>query len=226
MQIAIGSIFRNAAGHVQRYADQIAALRRAAPDNVIRPVLVEGDSGDNTWERLNELFPGCVERRNHGGPSYGSVDSVQRYKQFSFCYEGVLERLTPEDDVFVYVEGDLIFDPLTIYGLIEHLQKPGVDMVAPFISFQKRHYDTWAFRGMDGKNLGLFPPYHVELLEDSPTGLYELSSAGSCIVMKGEVARRAHLVPAELCVVGLCWSARKLGYRLWFEPKLKVYHPE
>lgn len=226
MQICVGSIFRTAAGHIPRYAAQVEALRGADPDNVVRVALVEGDSSDNSWELLNEAFPGSVVKRNHGGPEFGSVDSVQRYRQFSLCYEAVLEQVTEQDEVFVYVEGDLIFDAKTIYALIDRLSIPGVDMVAPFIEYQKRLYDIWAMRAPNGDHLGLYPPHHVSLLEDPPNGLYPLSSAGSCIVMKGEVAKRAHFLPAESCVVGFCKDAGRLGYKLFMDPELKVNHPE
>jgi hypothetical protein len=226
VQIAIGSIFRSSMGHIDRYAAQVEALRQAMPEATIRPVLVEGDSRDNTWERLNELFPGCVTKREHGGPVFGSVDSVQRYRQFSFCYEGVLERLVPEDTVFVYVEGDLLWDSATLMGLMADLERPEVDMVAPLCWYQGRHYDIWAVRSLEGEHFGFFPPFHRSMLEDSASGLYPLSSAGSCIVMRGEVARRAHFTPADGCIVSFCHSARHLGYRVWLDPALKVHHPE
>lgn len=226
MQIAVGSIFRNSTGHIQRYADQVNALRAAAPQHTFRPVLVEGDSSDDSWGKLNDLFPGCVAKREHGGPVFGSVDSPQRYRQFSFCYEGVLERLTPEDDIFLYVEGDLLWDAKTILELIQNLDNPGVDMVAPFCFYQNRNYDVWAFRAPNGDLLGFYPPYHVSMLEDPVNELYPLSAAGSCIAMKGEVARRAHFVPDDFCIVAFCWNARKLGYSLWLNPALRVHHPE
>jgi hypothetical protein len=222
----LGSIFRNATGCAQRYADQIALLRHATPRHTIRPVLVEGDSEDCSWDMLNALFPGCVTKREHGGPVFGSVDSAQRYRQFSYCYEGVLERLTPDDDLFIYVEGDLIWTPETMLALMADLEKPNVDMVSPFCSFQNRHYDIWAVRALNGEHVGFFPPYHVSMLDDAVNGLHELSAAGSCVVMKGDVARGAHFLPEDLCIVGFCHEARKMGYRLWWDKTVSVHHPE
>lgn len=225
MQVAIGSIFRDAEGYAQRYADQVAALREAAPEQTFRTILAEGDSQDNSYEVLKALFDGSVFKRAHGGPKFGSVDSAERFRQFSFVYEAVLERVLPTDEAFIYVESDLVWNPEVVLGLMRHLEKPEVDLVVPFISYQSRFYDTWAFQGLDGVHFGCYPPYHVSMLSRGPNGLCELSSAGSCMVMRAEVARSCHFVPEELCCVGFCYHARSKGYRVWFDSSLTVYHP-
>ena len=224
MNIAIGSIFRDAAGHVDRYAAQVRSLQDAAPQHNVRVIVAEGDSVDNTWDLLCGHFGDAVFKRAHGGPKFGSVDSKQRYEQFSFCYEAVLERVLPTDDVFIYVEGDLVWDAATMLGLLENLELPEVDMVVPFAWYNGRHYDLWAVRGLDGGSFGMYPPHHISMLDDSPTGLYPLSSAGSCMVMKAEIARTCHFVPKELCVVGFTRDAVAHGYKIWLNPKLKVHH--
>jgi hypothetical protein len=225
MHIAIGSIFRNSESYVNRYLDQILSLRAAAPQHNFELLLVEGDSTDGTWALLDCLFFDAVTKREHGGPLFSSVDNVVRWRQSSFVWEGVLERVPLDTDVFIYVESDLIWDPTTMLQLIHHLEKPGVDVVAPMCFRSDYHYDTWGMRGPDGKGFGLWYPFHDSLKEPSATGLWRISSAGSCLVMRGPVARTCHFDPADLAIVGFCRNAAENGYQLWVDPTLKVHHP-
>jgi GT2 family glycosyltransferase len=225
VKIAVGSIFRNGESYVQRYTDQIDALRAAAPEHDFRLILAEGDSTDGTYSKLKSAFDGCVFKREHGGPEFASVEDAVRFKQSSWVWEGVLERIDAQDDVFMYVEADLLWKPAAILQLLAHLKKPGVDVAVPFCWYQGRHFDSWGLRGSDGKRFGPFFPYHVCLLEESSTGLYPISAAGSCLVMKGEVARAAHFIPEDLAIVGFCQNAFERDYKLWLDPSIKVEHP-
>jgi hypothetical protein len=224
VNVAIGSIFRNSEPYAVRYARQVIGLVSAVPQHNFRLLLSEGDSSDRTWELLNELFPGCVEKREHHGPLFGSVDNSVRWKQSSWVWEEVLARIKPDDDAFIYLESDLIWEPATMFRLLDQLVA-GVDVVCPMCWSNGRHYDTWGLRGIDGVCFGSFYPYHSCLLKKSPSGLYPISSAGSCLVMRGEVARNCHFVPDYLAVVGFCQNAREHGYKLWLDPRLGVNHP-
>lgn len=225
MKIAIGSIFRNSESYIDRYADQIMHLRTMAPMHDFELLLVEGDSTDHTWKRLQQTFGSVVTKREHGGPLFSSVDDVVRWRQSSFVWEGVLQRVTFDTDVFIYVESDLIWEPEVMLLLMHHLEKSGVDAVAPMCFRSDYHYDTWGLRGADGNCFGLWFPFHEELKEPSLTGLWPISSAGSCLVMRGEVARTCHFDPADLAIVGFCRNAAENGYQLWLDPMLKVRHP-
>jgi len=181
---------------------------------------------DEVTEReFLSLFRNFVFKREHGGPVFGSVDSPIRFRQMSWVQDGVMERITPEDDVLIYVEADLIWQPETMLKLLEHLEKPGVDLVYPMGWYQGRNYDMWAFRGLDGIPFGLYPPFHTCMFEESTNGLYPLSSSGSCIVMKSEVARNCRFDPPEMAIVGFGWNARSKGYKIWFDPNLRIEHP-
>ena len=226
MQIALGSIFRTSESYIPRYAAQVAALREAAPEHSFRLVLCEGDSLDNSYDVLKARFDGAVSKRAHGGPAFGSVNDPQRFRQMAWTWEGVFERLLPSDEIFIYVESDLIWDAATILKLIGHLEKPGVDVVSPMVWYQGRFYDNWGMRGPDGVCLSIYPPYHRSFLEPSYEGLYALSATGSCLVMKGEVARTAKWEPADMCIVGFSWNAVKCGYKIWMDPKARIHHPE
>ena len=227
MKVGVGSIVRNGESYVGRHADQFEALCAASDQHTFYPIIVEGDSTDRTVELLHSRFNGAVSHASHGGPEFGSVGDEKRFRQSSWTWEHVLARVDPEYDAFVYIEADLKWNPTAILQLIDHLERPGVDVVAPFCWYPKesRGYDCWGMRGMDGRCFGPYFPHHYDLLTESPTGLYPISSAGSCLVMKGEVARAAHFDPPEMAVVSFCENARKLGYSIWLDPTLRVEHP-
>ena len=67
-------------------------------------------------------------------------------------------------------------------------------------------------------------PYHPMLASPSPTGLYPLDSAGSCLVMRGVVALAARFQPDD-GIVGWGRDMREKGYQLWLDPTVKVEHP-
>ena len=120
---------------------------------------------------------------------------------------------------------DLIWHPTAILQVMERLKEPGVDISCPFIWYQNRFYDSWGYVGVDGVHFGFYFPFHMELLNPTPNGLYPLSSAGSCLVMKAEVARKCHFEPPEICVAGFMQDAVKTGYKLWMDPNIGVRHP-
>jgi len=225
MKVSVGSCFRNGESYIPRYIAQIDALRAAAPEHEFRMIIAEGDSSDQSYELLKQAYNGCVFKREHGGPVFGSVDDPVRFKQSSWVWEGIIERVEPTDDAFLYLEADLIWQPTVMLQLLKHLGRPGVDVVAPFCVRQGVQYDCWGLRGLDGNAFGPYYPYHYAMLNPSVNGLYPISTAGSCLAMKAEVAHRAHFIPADLAVVGLCRNIGSLGYKLWIDPALKVEHP-
>ena len=84
-------MFQNAEKYLDRYIAQYFSLCAAAPQHEFIPVFAEGDGSDNgwTWKRLNEVFPGRVEKREHGGKFFGPVDDPQRWLQISFVVDGI-----------------------------------------------------------------------------------------------------------------------------------------
>ena len=225
MQVCLGSIFRNAENYVQRYADQIAALRAALPQHTFRLILAEGDSVDQTYALLTAQFNGAVFKREHGGPRFGSTGEPERMCQHAFVWEAVRARIEPEDEVFFYLTSDLIWEPGVVVRLIERLQEPGVDLVSPCVFLNKRFYDTWGQRGMDGKLYDHYFPYHPDVVNPGPTGLVRLSSTGSFIAMKADVARQCDFNPPEMEVVSFTRNAAAKGFGVFLDPKLEVYHP-
>jgi hypothetical protein len=227
MHIAVGSIFMNATGYIHRYAKQLAMLEAASPENIYEPILAEGDSTDNeqSWFMLKESFGECAFKCEHHGPNFGSVDHKQRWRQSSFVWEQVIRRVRPEHDAFIYIESDLIWEPPTMLKLLEHIKSDGVDVAVPMCWREGYFYDCWGMRGPDGVYFDHEPPYHRSLKGQSINGLYPIKSAGSCLVMRGEVPRNCTFEPADQAIVGLCQNIREYGYKIWIDPSLGVTHP-
>jgi len=224
MNIVIGSIFRNSVGYLPRYFGQMDRLRVMLKrlDHELHLVLVEGDSIDDTYRALKHMsstYPTTLVKRDHGGPMWGSVDQPERWAALAWCCNAVLENVMLDAGAVIYVESDLIWDPETMLKVLSHLREvPAVATMC--FTREGAFYDIWGHM-KDGQNFGPFPPYHHGLKQ---YGLTEIDSAGSCIGMRGEVARRARFGLSD-CVRGLGRSIRENGYSLWIDPQLKVVHP-
>jgi hypothetical protein len=147
-------------------------------------------------------------------------------KQLAHTANAGLRAVRESDDVVIYVESDLVWDARTMMALIVHLVTPGIDIIAPFVHEGNKTgtlYDTFAFRFHGGGPFSFSkrPPYH-EMFD--PSCLNELASAGSCLVMKGKVARVSRFKDEE-AVVGFCEHARYNGFRIFTDFRLAVRHP-
>jgi len=224
VNIVLGSMFQNSMGYIDRYITQYYSLCAAAPQHTFDLILMEGDSTDNeaTWNRLNQIFPGKVFKRVHGGKIFGSLDDVQRWSQISFVVDGVLERVRPDHDALVYVEADLMWEPSTILKLIGHLDK--VDAAVPMIWMRGIFYDTFGYR-KDGVRFGNNPPYHSVFSKPVVDGLYHLDSGGGCAAIRGDVARKYRCIPTSLAIVGFYFEMRKNGHTIGLDKSLSVHHP-
>lgn len=231
MNIVIASIFRDSASYIDRYVSQAAALRDAlaARGDSLRGVWGEGDSNDRTATILAEkarkraLTFDLIDV-SHGGPKFSSVNVEQRWRQISYCCNLVLHAIPDTADVVIYVESDLIWSAETMLHLIDTLGD-GIDVVSPMSMANgetpPRFYDTYGHRA-SGINFEPFAPFHPGLTEGK---LLRLDSAGSCLVLRGDVARLARFDPPQDGIVGFGKDIDKHGYELWLDPTQSVWHP-
>jgi hypothetical protein len=209
-------MFRDSTAYIDRYFDQVDALDQMVP---VRLVVAEGDSTDDTYERLGARISDDdrLVQVNHGGPKWGSIDHKQRWSELAFVGNTILDLIDGDEPV-IWVESDLIWDAGTMMRLLDHLDT--VDAVAPMSMRGDTFYDTWGHRGLDGVPFTPHAPYHPSLTAD----LVPISSAGSCVAMRPDVAKVARFGELD-CIVGLCRDIREHGYGLWLDPELKVTHP-
>jgi len=234
MKIAIGSIFRNSSSYLDRYVSQVKELDYLVSEgHLLFPILVEGDSTDDTWERLTRLAGRSkVIKREHGGKWYssGSEGTEERWRGISYACDGVLEAVELDVDIFIYVESDLIWEPETMMKLVGPVRDLGPSVLVPMCFYGPQptvFYDTYGF-WKDGVQFTNEAPYHPSLADwrGGFQEFVEVDSAGSCLVMRGDVARNCRFDPPEKGIVGFCENIRANDYRIWLDPAEAVIHPK
>jgi len=225
MNIVVGSLWRDSSRNVPRYVGQVDALKRhVGTGHHVRVIAAEGDSTDGTAQMLlRQLWDLQLVDVSNGEPRYGSTEQPERMAALSKIGNSIFFSVRPDDDVLVYVESDLIWDPHTIGSLIDAAmeQKDDFDVFAPLVFAGKDFYDVWGFRGMDGQRFAPFAPYHSSL---RPTGFTEVSSVGSCLVMRRRVAVTVHPMVSN-ALVEWCGNARAQRFHIAVWADFKVRHP-
>lgn len=247
MNIVLGSAFRNSSNaHITRWADQCHALESylySIPGRGIlgltqddplrfRVIAVEGDSINDTQAQLHRE---CKRRGleldlrtcNHGGRVFGSTEDEDRLKALSLVGNAILGGVRLIDDVMVYVESDLVWSADTITRLITRVLE-GYDVIAPLIFAGEHFYDVFVYRGTDGNRFSPFYPYHHSLSVNEEKSILplpvEVSSVGSCLVMKADVARTCRIRNGN-ALLGFCEDVRSKRYKVWVDKTERIEHP-
>ena len=221
MNVVVGSAFRNSVHSLRRYFTRIDTLRNhLGPTHNVRVIAAEGDSRDGTRENLQRPNVEIVSAA-HGGPVYGSTEHTERMVALSKVGNAIFGAVKDTDDVLVYVESDLLWNPETICHLIDRAinREEGFDVFAPLVFAGQHFYDIWAFRKY-GVRFSPFAPFHAGM----NGRLTEIDSAGSCLVMRSIVARECR-IRNDYCLVGWCEDARAHGYRIAVCSDLRIHHP-
>lgn len=229
MKVVVTSIVRDGASYLGRYFGQVRVLRGmlARRGHTLAAVLGEGDSVDGSWGLMGdfvlELGNGSrVVDVSHGGRAFGSVDDATRWGQIAGCWNRLYGELAADVfDAVIYVEADLLWEPEMMVRLLGHLTN--VPAVAP-MSFHRNgfFYDVWGHRGLDGVHFTPFAPYHGALAEARADELVQVASAGSCMVMLGEVARQCRFAMEDAMLGHAIYEE---GWRLWLDARERVEHP-
>jgi hypothetical protein len=235
VNVTLVSYFRNAIPYLPRFFAQTEALAAALADrgDHLSLVLGEGDSIDQTrpclvqWQaRVHPTLPTALLDVSHGGPPFGSVVNPLRFRQLAYVVNLLLDVLPDEAERVIYVESDLIWDTDTMLQLLGATAYDGCDIACPMIFASDnpvRMYDIWAYAA-HGQNFAPWPPYHPVLTGNRPGSPVLLQTAGSCLVMTADVARRYRLTSDE-AIRGFTRQATTDGRTLYLYPTLVVRHP-
>lgn len=232
MNVTLCSLFRDSMGYLRRYIDQVTALGYSivARGHRLYFVLGEGDSTDCTQEALLEFMESTnldivLVNVAHGGQNYGSVVHPQRFKQLAGACNTVWQYIPPDADAVIWCESDLIWQSETMLALLDDLAH--VPAVSPMIELERDGwpkgyaYDRWAV-WRNGVQIHSMPPYFDDL--DDDLDLVELDSSGSCMAMRGDVARRVTWPPEDV-FRGVSRQIREGGDSVYLDMRLKVQHP-
>lgn len=237
MNVLLCSIIRGGRHYCERYVQQAKELagELTLKGDSLRVVIGEGDSTDGTRQVLDRLLRESglpyelLDVVTHT-PWYGSTVNPARFKAKAYCDNIVLSRVrhggtSDADDIVLFIEADLIADAKTLVTAINHV-KDGKDVIALMPWAGRAFYDLWAYEAINPNTgqatpFGAFEPYHPSLKFDGT--LTEITSAGSCFVMRAEVAR----IPVPEDEEFRSWSKkiREAGYKMYTSPVLRIHHP-
>lgn len=214
MKVTVGSMFRNSVPYLGRYFDQIKSLRREID---VRLVLAEGDSEDSTYGQIMPQLQSAdtLLQVNHGGKRFGSVDRRIRWENIATVMRAIVGTVADPDDVFLWVEADLIWDTVTMLRLLDDTMVKSA--VAPMVfgskPYEDRYYDTYGFRRA-GKMFNHHPPYW-----EDPTGnrFEKIDSCGSCFAVAPEAW-------GSVVAWDGMWPFGADG-QLWLDTELTIRHP-
>ena len=225
VNVVLGSIFRNSTSYLNTCFKQLAMLNDelVSRGHSFRMVFAEGDSVDTTRYELDKFAKGrdiTIIDRSHGGPYWGSADIPERWESLAWVCNGVLEQIRIDDNAFIYVESDLVWDTSTMLTLLDDLQdKPAV---SPLVL----HADGWFWDGngfrIDGQGFGVYPPYHHKYVEN---GFTQMGSVGSCCVMWSDIGRLCRFAGPINHWVAFCDAIYQKGFSVWLDSTQKIIHP-
>ena len=230
--VCLCSAFRDAVPYLDRYLEQTTELYRTldARGHNLHCVWGEGDSTDETAERLAwaaayARWPITVVDCTHGGPAFGSIESAQRFRQLAHVGRCIWAAIPADSDAVVYVESDLIWDAATLLALLDRL----IDYpaICPMVFLRRAgwhensFYDTFAAVGLNGRHFTHHPPYHAEYVPDRP---FPVASMGSCMALRGAIARRI-IFDDSTIFPDICRQIAAGGDGVYIDPGLCIYHP-
>lgn len=233
MRIVVVSAFRDMSRRVSPYMRRVAALaRHVGGSHSVRCVAVWGDCRDDTERVLTReaaRFGVDVGLINHetGKPNHGSCEHPERLAALTNVLMAGLTRIDERDDVALWVESDLLWEPHDVGSVIDMAWRrdSNFDIVAPFIycGTGEQFYDIWGFRGLDGRRWSPMPPYHRDVAR-AKHPLIEVSTVGSCLAMNAHRVIGVEPVGAD-ALVSWCAGARQAGLRIAAAREFRVEHP-
>jgi glycosyltransferase involved in cell wall biosynthesis/GT2 family glycosyltransferase len=224
--------FRNAAKNLDRYFSQLKNLSTLLAQSYTQLLLIalEGDSVDRTKEIIQEKseyhqIPLTLIDVSHGQMSWKSVEDVRRLETMSVIMNRGLEEASKianqeSNDVVVWLMSDVEYNPESIISLIDRLEDSDILCPITLVSGTERFYDTWAYRDVEGNRFKQEYPYFDAFTQ--PFEFYEVSSAGTCLIVPAKAARDCRADKEE--AVSFCRDARSKGYQVWLAKYCNVYH--
>lgn len=247
-KVIIITPFRNASYNLKRYFDQLSDLRTKMWNGnfadgqypYVHLIALEGDSIDNTKERIKERcdfldIPLTLIDVSHGQMAWKSVEDPRRLEAMSVIMNTGLDAANKisidQNDCVVWLMSDIEYNAKSIVELIDSIDHLSIYAPVTLISGTDKFYDTWAYRiGNERFKQGY--PYHSKIESDLKraqewghaelSAEYPIDSAGTCLIMSAEVASKCRADKLE--AVSFCADAREKGYHIYLTINCNVYH--
>ena len=235
--ICVLTPFRNSRKYLPMYFEQLVNFMYEVNPRPVRLVAAEGDSLDDTREGIEKLSTQLgidltLLDVTHGQMRWGSVEDPARLRAMSKIMNACLDQVRETDETAIWLMSDLQYDPAdladmvrsldsltSIRGIIDEQAPPHKHVLSPeVLTVDGNFWDIWAYR-KDGKRFSFSKPYFDGWNDN---GTFELSSAGSCLVMSGLTARSCRTDAEE--AVSFCRDVRSKGGRIGFSSKWSMVH--
>lgn len=219
-RIAVCALFRNSVAYVDYFRATMSA--QARHDIALSFAFVEGDSTDETYERL-QAWARDDERVHLSKVDVEPVtDFDDRVTKWAALGNVAVEQALQTDCTHVlWCESDLVLPN----DVLEQLLLEPQDIVAPVIFLGSMFYDTWGFRGLDGTRFTNVAPFHPEFQHHA---LVPLSSVGSCVLFRREIFDQGVRFRGSYddgLLVGVCRDAAARGFRTFMDSRVAILHP-
>ncbi len=217
-KVAICSLFRDNATDVRRTF--IERARWQLDGKQVLHICIEGDSKDDTYEQLKKVngFRTIVEKIDQGTQKIGSFAESGRLKALAQLWNRALDIAAMEKAHYTWIlDSDISVGPDVVPKMI--LRNKHV--ISPMFYFENSVFfrDSWAYH-KDGVNFINRYPYHSCHKNNQP---FEVDGVG-CLFMKYEVLAKGVRCDDEE-VRGLSRAIKTLGFKIWMDPNLAIYHP-
>lgn len=221
MIVAVGSMWRDSAGYIDRSLKQFEGLARLF-DQVYFG-FAENASTDFTDDRLHawaeSVWPAArIRHVRDDCPYYPSVDIPDRWRHLAWVSNQTIELIPAEADIFLYVESDLTWDPQDLARLVQMAADDGAAHAACNVADGGRWYDTWGSR-LNGERFQAGSPHHSQWSDSS----FLVDSTCGALALPADVARATRFQPED-CYVGWCRDIWANHCPIWLEPDIKVIH--
>ncbi len=209
MSVLVGVPVKNATIWLPKFLVELDRL-----EDVSRVVFIYGESVDNTLSMLKDYR----DSSPHDVDIYteSSELKAESAHQLGGLYQDFQEALSEGKEThFMLIDSDITeFPP----DLITRLKEHDKDIIAPYVwthgHIPPKFFDVYCFRYKGGRFHPFNPP--------DPGHPFEVDSIGSCYLAK----RSAFIITpyGERPHISFCANAREMGFTVWADPTIKIYH--
>ncbi len=221
-RIMICLLTKNDAKYLPRFLETMSKLDY--PKEKLRWVWIYGKSTDNTLEIILDFH----KKHSYDFEIYEEFPIHMPVKSSLYLAElcNAFKDLYQDEEFVLFADTDIIRVPS---NTLKELVKVKKDIVAPYVYVEgtEQFFDTYVFRIngwkfekviLNGKEYNLMNPPFKDAKEP-----VELDSVGTFLLIRGEVFKKVRWEnPAPH--LQFCKNARKLGYKVYALPYIKIYH--
>ncbi len=195
---------------------------------------IDENSNDGTFKRLEDYskegFILNIQLRSFGqyDDTYDNKEKYVEYKKLAKIRNYAIEQSVAgfplnDNDYILFVDNDVKFEENIVHELIKNMKDYQADIMAPMIYIKDKEtyfYDIFSYRLLDGSQIAYLSPYNIDMNKPN-----EMSSVGSFYIMKYKVAKNIRYSGEyDSEQVEFCNKARSLGFKIFVDPRLSVYH--